>query len=304
MPTRPTTIDTAERMDLSAYLDAQRRIIERDLPRHLRTVGTKPLRDAMRYSLLAGGKRIRPILTLAACHAVGGNQESALPFACAVEMVHTYSLIHDDLPALDDDDLRRGHPTAHIKFGEARAVLAGDALLTDAFRVISEADAVTPARRLKIVHELATAAGGAGMVAGQDEDIEAEGQDVQPATLERIHRRKTGALLCCAVRIGAIVGRASPSRLDDLTRYAKAIGLAFQITDDLLDHEGTTAVLGKRAGRDAALGKATFPAVHGVAASRRRVARLSSTATESLASLDVRADPLRALADFICRRIA
>ena len=214
----------------------------------------------MRYSLLAGGKRLRPILVLAAAEAVGGRSEQALPAAAAVEMIHTYSLVHDDLPSMDDDSLRRGVPTSHVVFGEAIAVLAGDALQAHAFRLLSEpAEGLPPERALRALHVLATAAGTAGMVGGQVADLEAEGKAVTAENLEFIHRSKTGALLRASVEIGAIVGGADDANIAALSRYGEHIGLAFQIVDDVLDVTATSEALGKSAGKDERAGKATLP---------------------------------------------
>jgi geranylgeranyl diphosphate synthase type II len=260
--------------------------------------------ESMRYSLLAGGKRLRPVLALASCEAVGGKTDAALGLACALEMIHTYSLIHDDLPCMDDDDLRRGRPTNHKVYGDALATLAGDALLTDAFKVLarSTSSGPSPVTVLEVVTELAGAAGSAGMVAGQVIDIESEGQELDISRLEQLHARKTGALFVAAIRGGALIGGASPSQLDQLTVYSHALGLAFQVIDDILDCEATTEQMGKRTQKDGASGKATYPSLIGLEQSRARARDLNSRALEALGSFDHRADPLRALADFVVER--
>jgi geranylgeranyl diphosphate synthase type II len=247
--------------------------------------------------VLGGGKRIRPILCLEAAAASGRpSPRAALDLACAIEFIHTYSLIHDDLPALDNDDLRRGRPACHKKFGEAAAILAGDALLTRAFEVLGRLR-VSPEQRARLVTELAAAAGTrGGMIAGQVEDLAAEGRRVSPRRLEAIHRAKTGALIRAAVRGGAILAGARPRVLAGLSRYAEKVGLAFQIVDDILDVRGSRARLGKPARRDAARRKATYPGVHGLAASERRAAQLIEGACAELAPLGPRAAALQQVA--------
>jgi geranylgeranyl diphosphate synthase type II len=293
-------------MQLDRYLDAQRRHIDRALRRCVQPPASDPLGKAMRYGLLMGGKRLRPVLTLAACECVGGDAARALPFACAIEMVHAYSLMHDDLPAMDDDDLRRGQPTTHVVFGEAMAILAGDALLTDAFAIAirgAAAAGVNPSATLTLVTELAEAAGSSGMVSGQVRDMEAERKRPGLRAVETTHRRKTGALLRYAVRSGAIAGRARPAAVSALTRYAEDVGLAFQIVDDLLDASATTAVTGKRVGRDAERRKTTFPEILGTSRSRQRAQALVESAVAALHRFDDRAEPLRAIARHILDRL-
>jgi geranylgeranyl pyrophosphate synthase len=260
---------------------------------------------AVRYSLLAGGKRIRPVLVLAAGEAIGGKRAALLPFACAVEMIHTYSLIHDDLPAMDDDDLRRGKPTSHKVFGEAVAILAGDALLTRAFHLLAEngegGDERTLRRRLRATAILGEACGTTGLIGGQVMDLECEGREVAAADLERLHRAKTGALLGACVRGGAVLGGASEADLAHLDRYASAIGLAFQVVDDVLDAtEG--ADLGKTAGKDAAAGKATYVSVHGMDRARAMAAELRAEALAALAPFGARGALLAELARLIVDR--
>ena len=260
--------------------------------------------EAVRYSLLADGKRLRPTLVLAACEAVGGAVEDALPFACALEMIHAYSLIHDDLPAMDDDRLRRGRPTNHVVFGEGVAILAGDALLSEAFTVLAAATAASrhPRRAVQAMHEIAMAAGVYGMVGGQAADLAAEGQAPDLATVEFIHVRKTGALIRASVRAGALVGGARRAVLRRLTRYAECVGLAFQIADDVLDEEGRGALTGKETQRDRVLHKATFPAVLGLPAAKQRARELRDQSLAALATLPESAEPLRTMARFVVDR--
>jgi geranylgeranyl diphosphate synthase, type II len=291
---------------LEAYLERQRARLEDALAEYFPLDGAHPHRliEAVRYSLLGGGKRIRPILLLAACEAVGGTVERALPYGCAVEMIHTYSLIHDDLPAMDDDALRRGQPTSHLVFGEGLAILAGDALLSEAFRILtaSAEHDQQPRRVLRAVREIAEAAGPRGMVGGQAADIAAEGGTPDLATVEFIHVRKTGALILAAVRAGGLVGGARAPALEHLTRYGECLGLAFQIADDILDAEAPSSVTGKAAGRDDARRKATFPAVLGLPAAKRRARELLEQALAALSGFDVRAAPLRGLARLVVER--
>jgi geranylgeranyl diphosphate synthase type II len=272
----------------------------------------KVLGDAIRYSLLAPGKRLRPLLTLAACRACGGDIDSALPAACAVEMIHCYSLIHDDLPAMDDDDLRRGRPTSHKQFGEGIAILAGDALLTLAFETLSKLQAADVA--LHCLTELSNAAGAGHLVGGQADDLAQEGKvpgggsianrsaAESLAILESIHRRKTGAMLLVSLRLGAIVANAEPSQLRALDEYGTRLGLTFQIMDDLLDVQGTELQMGKRVGKDAARGKLTFPGLLGEEESRRRARRLTDEAVVALAPLGSNADVLEDLARYVVER--
>jgi geranylgeranyl diphosphate synthase, type II len=293
-------------MDLKDYLKQRCQLVDQALERFLPDAGELPasLHGAMRYSVFAGGKRVRPVLMLAACEAVGGELDSALPAACAMEMIHTYSLIHDDLPAMDDDDFRRGNPTNHKVYGEATAILAGDALLTEAFILLSAcAQGGDPAARIRVIHEIANASGSHGMVGGQVVDMESEGKgEIDLATLSYIHTHKTGALIRASVRAGAILGGATEESLTALTRYGDAIGLAFQIADDILDVEGTTEELGKDAGSDQARGKATYPALVGLEASKARAHELVEMALDALACFDERAEPLRAIASYIVKR--
>lgn len=292
---------------LVAYLNERKALVDDALDDYLPGGQNDPsvIVQAIRYSLLAGGKRIRPILCLAAAEAIGGDAKAVLPAACALEMIHTYSLIHDDLPAMDNDDYRRGRPTSHKVFGEGIAILAGDALLTEAFRLLTNREGMPdmpPDRLLDVACEIAEAAGHRGMVGGQVQDIRAEGEDVGLETLYAIHRRKTGALLRVSIRAGAILAGAGEEALAGLSDYGGKIGLAFQIADDILNVEGDPLLLGKGTGSDAARRKVTFPALMGIEASRARAAELVMEAISSLASFDDGAAPLRAIARYILER--
>ncbi len=295
-------------MDLKKYLKERCQLVDEALDRYLPKEDELPasLHKAMRYSVFAGGTRVRPILMLAACEAVGGDVTRALPAACAMEMIHTYSLIHDDLPAMDDDDFRRGNPTNHKVFGEATAILAGDALLTEAFILLSTsgAAACVPAEALLAVsHEIARCAGSRGMVGGQVVDMESEGnRDVDLATVQYIHTHKTGALIKASTKAGAILGGGDEAAVASLTKYGEAAGLAFQIADDILDIEGTTEEIGKDAGSDEARGKATYPALVGLAESKKRADELVEMALTALAGFGAVADPLREIAKYIVYR--
>ncbi|HJQ71151.1 MAG TPA: farnesyl diphosphate synthase [Blastocatellia bacterium] len=268
------------------------------------TVPPQRLHEAMRYSLFAGGKRLRPVLTLTAGEAFAGEVEELMPVACAIEMIHTYSLIHDDLPAMDNDDLRRGRPTCHKAFGEAIAILAGDALLTQAFLVLSAGRAPGDAERwLSVIREIATAAGTVdALIGGQVADIENEGRTVTEDTLAYIHRSKTGALISASVVAGGIVAGATAPQVEKLREYGTLIGLAFQICDDILDVTSTSEQLGKTAGKDEASLKATYPAIHGLEASRRRAEELVDEAVEVARSLGANAIRLEDIARFIIAR--
>jgi geranylgeranyl pyrophosphate synthase len=289
-------------------IGALRAETERALDRALPPESAWPetIHRAVRYSLFAGGKRIRPVLVLAAGEAVGGAREDLMPLACAVEMVHTYSLVHDDLPAMDDDDLRRGRPTSHKVFGEAVAILAGDALLTRAFHLLAEVpsgwDAARVGRRVRATAVLGEACGTSGLIGGQVMDLESEGRALDGAALERLHRAKTGALLSACVRGGAILGGADEEELALLGRYAAAIGLAFQIVDDVLDATEGAERLGKTAGKDAAAGKATYVSVHGLARAREMAAALGAEARDALTPLGPRGAVLAEVARRIVDR--
>lgn len=292
-------------MNLSEYFADRTRRVDAALDRWVpsETAPPETIHKAMRYSLFAGGKRIRPVLAIAAGEAVADAPPGIEDAACSLELVHTYSLIHDDLPALDNDDLRRGRPTCHKVFGEAMAILAGDALLTLAFQVLAELPGADAVRRARLVSELARAAGTAdGMIGGQVQDLEGEGRPPTAQLLERIHRAKTGALLTASVRMGAIYAGANEKQLAALTDYGAHIGLAFQIVDDLLDIEQSSEVLGKTAGKDVQQQKITFPAVYGVERSHEMAERELKLALGALATLDGRAERLREIAEFIVRR--
>jgi geranylgeranyl diphosphate synthase, type II len=297
----------AEELTLERYLNDRAALVEREL-QDLLVAPEGPasrLFEAMRYSLLAGGKRLRPILALAACEAVGGPLEAALGFGCAVEMIHTYSLIHDDLPCMDDDDLRRGRPTNHKVFGEAIATLAGDGLLTDAFKVLARSSMAAGVPALALIEtlaELADAAGSAGMVGGQVIDLLGEGRNLTLGELEVLHGKKTGALFVASVCGGARLGGANEAQVMELREYARKLGLAFQVADDLLDVESSAEQLGKRTQKDEARGKATYPALIGVERSRAMARDLAADALNALAGFDRRAAPLRALAGYAVER--
>lgn len=294
-------------MNLQRYLEERSRLVDRALKRWLPHNGTLPrtLDRAMRYSLFSGGKRIRPILALASGEAVRAPVARILPFACALEMIHAYSLIHDDLPAMDDDDLRRGKPTNHIVFGEGMAILAGDGLLTEAFRVMADGalqPGVDRTAALRALREVAAGAGAIGMVGGQVADLEAEGKKPTRTLVEYIHARKTAALIRAAVRTGALVGGARPRQFAHLDRYGAALGLAFQVADDILDVEGGTAKTGKREGRDAELQKVTYPVAVGMPKAKQRARDLLDEALAALKSFDQSAEPLRQIALFVVER--
>ncbi len=293
-------------MKLPAFFEADRRAIEETLDRLLPAADTPPtsVHQAMRYSVFAGGKRIRPILSLETAHIFDAHAPAALAVGCAIELIHTYSLIHDDLPALDNDDLRRGRPTCHKAFGEATAILAGDALLTLAFEALATAP-LAAERRVAIIHEVAQAAGTrGGMVGGQVADLEAEGKPIEPAMLEFIHRAKTAALIRAAVTAGALSGSATEDDLARLRRFGEDIGWAFQVVDDILDVEESSAALGKTAGKDIAQKKATYPALYGLERSRAFAQELLERAVAALEPYGERADHLRALAHFLVARRA
>ena len=290
-------------MSLDEYLADRGRLVEEWLAAWVERArpDVEPrLLEAMAYSLLSGGKRIRPVLLLAAGESVGAPAP-LLPFACAVEMIHTYSLIHDDLPSMDDDPMRRGKPSNHVVFGDGVATLAGDALLTEAFAVMSGAGAPADVT-LRSVLELATAAGAAGMVGGQTADLLAVGTGADRARVESIHRRKTGALLRASIRIGALVARAHEDSLDRLSRYGESLGLAFQIADDLLDEAGNLAATGKESPRDRERGKSTYPGALGVQECRAILRRLLADTLGAIEPLGSRAEPLRAIARSLIAR--
>ena len=291
-------------MDLDLYIQSHLQEINHALDRFLPKSSAKPptLHQAMRYSLFAGGKRLRPILCLAAAQASGGSTPLALHAAAAVECIHTYSLIHDDLPCMDDDDLRRGRPTSHIVYGEGIAVLAGDALLTLAFEILAQS---TPTPRYPVaslIRELASASGSQSLIGGQVADLQAEGLPVSPAKLRYIHHSKTAALLTASIRLGAMTANVSPAKLQALTTFGHSLGLAFQIIDDILDLTQSSAQLGKTAGKDLAASKATYPAVFGLDRSRSEARRLTKLAHASLLPFKKNAATLAALASHLLDR--
>ena len=294
-------------MTLAEYMAAQQKAVDAALDRWVPPKGENPttIHSAMRYSLFAGGKRIRPLLAIATAQAVSDAPVGVESCACALEMIHTYSLIHDDLPALDNDDFRRGRPTCHKVYGDAMAILAGDALLTLAFEVLAKMEYADACKRIELVRELATASGTVGgMIGGQVNDIEGEGKHPTAHLLESIHRAKTGALLRASVRMGAIYAGAAADQLAALTSFGEHTGLAFQIVDDILDVEQSSEALGKTAGKDAAQKKITFPAVYGIERSREMAEEERLAAHLALQSFDDRAQRLRELADLVVRRQA
>ncbi len=289
------------------YLKARKNIVDDALDRYLPGEDNFPgvIFKSVRYSIFAGGKRIRPILCMASAEAVGEDRETVLHVACALEMIHTYSLIHDDLPVMDDDDYRRGKLTNHKVFGEDIAVLAGDALLTEAFRLMSKRELAgnIPADRfLTVINEISEAAGFLGMVGGQVVDVRSEGKEIDEKTLNYIHTHKTGALILASVRAGAIIAGAGEYELAALSEYGRHAGLAFQIADDILDIEGERELLGKNIGSDKSRGKATFPAFFGLEESRRMACELIDKALSDITMLDGKAEPLRMIARYIIER--
>jgi geranylgeranyl diphosphate synthase, type II len=297
----------AEQGSLLEYFSEQIQAVDSVLGKWVPEESEDPaiIHKAMRYSLFAGGKRIRPILAIAAADAVSGSCGGVTDAAATLELIHTYSLIHDDLPALDNDDLRRGRPTCHKVFGEAIAILAGDALLTLAFEVLSRIDGISADRKIHLVRELASASGTVGgMIGGQVNDLEGERKPPSAALLESIHRAKTGALLRASVRMGAVYAGATDSELAALSYYGEHVGLAFQIVDDLLDVELPSEALGKTAGKDEAQHKITFPAVYGLTRSREMAEDERIKAHAALEPFGIRADRLRQIADFVVHRKA
>jgi len=308
MKVGPTFARTQKVFELKHYFEIRRRKIDQALRTYL---NTNDLEDAdiiaaMQYSIEAGGKRLRPILCMATTHAVGEKEEKALPVGCALEMIHTYSLIHDDLPAMDDDDLRRGKPTCHKAFSEATAILAGDALLTRAFHLLTEHALQQPSRQLgqwlKIIALIARAAGHEGMIEGQMRDIKSEGMVLTADQLEQLHRLKTGALISASVEAGALVGDTDASAFGKLKEYGRCIGLAFQVTDDILNEEGDPEIMGKAVGTDRLHRKNTYPALMGLNATKQKAIDLVNRALDSLDIFDSKSDPLRAIARYVIER--
>jgi geranylgeranyl diphosphate synthase type II len=291
-------------MDLTSYLKSKTARIDKALDHYLPKAAVRPktIHKALRYSVFAGGKRLRPILALAAAEVCGGAESHALPAACAVECVHTYSLIHDDLPCMDDDDLRRGRPTNHKVFGEGIAVLAGDALLTVAFEILASIPATPRYGAADFLRELAHSAGSRLLIAGQVMDLESEGRPISRSELRFIHEAKTAALLASSLRLGAMSANASPARVRNLTEFGNSLGLAFQVTDDILDVTQTTEKLGKTAGKDLASVKATYPSLFGLEQSRKIARDLTKKARDALKPFGRKAAVLHALADMLVGR--
>jgi geranylgeranyl diphosphate synthase type II len=290
--------------ELSAYLTAQTARVDAALERLLPSAATPPttLHAAIRHSMFAGGKRLRPVLLLAACEACGGDSEAALAAACAIECIHTYSLIHDDLPCMDDDDFRRGRPTCHKVYGEGMAVLTGDALLTEAFLILAQ---TSPAKRYptaSYVAELALTGGSTKLIGGQVMDLEGEGRKLTKAQLVKIHESKTAALLATSIRLGAMTANATDKQLEALSVFGRALGLAFQVIDDILDVTASTEVLGKTAGKDLAVEKATYPAILGLEKSRKEAAKLTKEAMDALLPFGKKAQRLREIAEYLLKR--
>jgi geranylgeranyl diphosphate synthase type II len=294
--------------NLSSYLFSKQKQVNRTIDEIIgQTTNSSVIISAMRHSILAEGKRIRPVLCMAACQAVGGRTEDVLMAACAIEMIHTYSLIHDDLPAMDNDDLRRGKPTCHIAFDEATAILTGDALLTLAFEILSSIDLNhikknNALRWLRVIHIIAKAAGYRGMIEGQIKDIAAEGNRIGLKDLEKMHALKTGALIEASISTGAILGNGSADQIQQLNIYAKNIGLAFQVIDDILNVEGNPAVMGKNVGTDQVHEKSTYPSILGIEKSKKFGKNLVNNALQALDYFDNKSDPLRAIAHYIIDR--
>jgi geranylgeranyl diphosphate synthase type II len=301
---RPRSKALGEPFDLTSYLETQSAAVNRDLDRWLPSERTRPatIHRAMRYSMFAGGKRLRPVLCLAAAEACGGKAADAMPLACAVECIHTYSLVHDDLPSMDNDDYRRGKLTNHKVFGEGIAVLAGDALLTQAFEIAAQCRTWPRYRHQDVILELARAAGSLQLIAGQVADLEGEGKSLSAAQLKYIHERKTSALLCATVRLGGMSANCTPAQLRSLTQFGYHVGLAFQIIDDILDVTQTSEQLGKTAGKDVAAHKATYPSIVGLEASRKIATRLTSRAFAALEPFRGKAKALRSLAEHLLQR--
>ncbi len=294
-------------MDINSYLAESKKLVDEYLERLLPGEEQAPptIHKAMRYSVFAGGKRIRPILVLASGESLSGDRDILLQLGAGIEMMHTYSLIHDDLPALDNDDLRRGLPTCHKVFGDAMAILAGDALMTRCYQILADLPKISDLVKISIIREIAAATGTVdGMIGGQVVDLESEGKDISPEVLEYIHFSKTGALLKACVRCGAIAAGSNTAQLEALTAFASKIGLVFQIVDDILDITSSSKILGKTVGKDEKAKKATYPAFYGIEASRRKAGELVSSALEDIREFGEEARYLRSLARFIVSRTA
>jgi geranylgeranyl diphosphate synthase type II len=291
-------------MDFSHYWSSRQKKVDAALDRYLPSARTKPktIHEAMRYSIFAGGKRLRPVICLATAEVINGKNDDALPLACAVECIHTYSLIHDDLPAMDNDDFRRGKPTSHKVYGEGIAILAGDALLTIAFEIAASCRAWPRYSHADVIREIAVAAGSQKLVAGQVADLEGEGKKITPAELRYIHENKTAALIASSIRLGAMSANATPKQLAGLTDFGQSLGLAFQVIDDILDVTQTTEKLGKSAGKDITAQKATYPALLGLDKARTEADCLTARARAALEPFGKAAAPLEAIADFLLKR--
>lgn len=293
-------------MDIKKYLNDKKELVDSFLHAYFKDQHRPTLlHEAMLYSIFAGGKRIRPVLAIASYEACGGKADEIIPYASALELVHTYSLIHDDLPAMDNDDLRRGKPTNHKVYGEAVAILAGDALLTDAFSLLSDTTfchTINETNLLKALHEISIASGSIGMVAGQAQDILSENSVPDKDILQFIHIHKTTALICASVKLGCILAGSDPEKLEAIASYGSGIGLAFQVVDDILNVEGDTKEMGKAAGSDAKINKMTYPSLYGIEESRQISKKLISDAINSLASFSSEADPLREIALYLLDR--
>jgi len=288
--------------DLNSYLSSKRKQINKALGSIFADDSSKIVK-AMKYSLMAGGKRIRPVLCMAAAEAVGGQNKDVIRAACALEMIHTYSLIHDDLPAMDNDKLRRGIPTCHIAFDEATAILAGDALLTLSFEFLSSTGSSNRSLEwINVMHIIAKAAGYKGMIEGQMQDMAAEGNQLRLTDLEKMHALKTGALIEASVTAGAILGKGNDVQIQNLKAYSRNIGLAFQVTDDILNVEGDPNIMGKDAGSDQLRAKSTYPGILGLESSREFAKKLVKDALKALENFDNKANPLRAIAHYIIER--
>ncbi|MEZ0299016.1 MAG: polyprenyl synthetase family protein [Candidatus Methylacidiphilales bacterium] len=291
-------------MDFARYWSTRQDRVERALDQVLPPAETKPqkIHDAMRYSIFAGGKRLRPILCVAAAEVISGEYENALPLACSVEIIHTYSLIHDDLPCMDNDDFRRGKPTSHKVYGEGMAVLAGDALLTLAFEAAATCQAWPRYSHAVLIQELAKASGSQGMVGGQVADVESEGKKISVEDLQYIHLNKTAALITASIRLGGMAANAEPEQLESLTKFGRSLGLAFQVIDDILDITQTTEQLGKSAGKDVAAQKATYPAILGLDRAREIADELTTQSRDALKPFGEKARPLEMIADYLLDR--
>ncbi|OGW32532.1 MAG: polyprenyl synthetase [Nitrospirae bacterium GWC2_42_7] len=293
-------------MDIKKYLNDKKEAVDSFLHAYFKEQRRPALlHEAMLYSLFAGGKRIRPVLAIASYEACGGKSDEIVPYASALEVIHTYSLIHDDLPAMDNDDLRRGKPTSHKVYGETIAILAGDALLTDAFSLLSDTTfchTIKETDLLKALHEISIASGSMGMVAGQAQDILSENSVPDKNMLQFIHIHKTTAIICASVKLGCILAGGKPEKLEAISSYGMGIGLAFQVVDDILNVEGDTKEMGKAAGSDAKTNKMTYPSLYGIEESRQISKKLISDAIDSLASFSSAADPLREIALYLLNR--